>query len=380
MKVWSNLVLGPNMTSNMSGPYLVISRHDFRTPRKANMHFIAECLAELAETRFFSFGFSHLSRLKRDPRMSLWDHANQVETVRGVQTYLWRTPLHPVSLRRASLRGLERALFQAYVQCAPAIFKDWIRKSPVILIESGFPVIFIRLCAKLNPAAKLIYIASDGLRTIDCAQYIIDEFEAAAGRLHGLRVPSPLLFDEMPNRAAAYFVPHGLDADILGRAGPSPYPPGQHAVSVGSMLFDKGFFEIAAAAFPDVTFHVIGAGGEAAGLTAPNIKVYDEMKFHDTIPYLRHADFGVAPYNAERVAPYLVDTSMKLMQYGFLGLPAVCPTVVAGDKPGRFGYLPNDARSIANAIHNALTFGHFESQPALSWREVTDLILDPVRI
>ena len=380
MRVWSNSVHGPNMTSDMSGPYLVISRHDFRTPRKANMHFIAECLAERGETSFFSFGFSHLSRLKQDPRMSLWDLANKVENVRGVQTYLWRTPLHPVSLRQASLRGLETALFRAYIQRVPKIFKDWIRRSNVILIESGFPVIFIRLCADLNPSAKLIYIAYDGLRTIDCAQYIVDEFEATAGQLDGLRVPSPLLFDEMPNREAAYFVPHGLDADVLEHDGPSPYPAGRHAVSVGSMLFDKGFFEIAAQAFPDVTFHVIGAGSEAATLAAPNIRIYDEMKFQDTIPYLRHADFGVAPYNAGRVAPYLVDTSMKLMQYGYLGLPAVCPTVVAGDKPGRFGYLPGDAPSIASAIRSALDYGRFKGEPALSWREVTDRILDPVNV
>ena len=53
--------------------------------------------------------------------------------------------------------------------------------------------------------------------------------------------------------------------------------------------------EVAARAFPDVTFHVIGAGSEAAALAAPNIRIYDEMKLQDTIPYLHHADFGVAP-------------------------------------------------------------------------------------
>ena len=130
--------------------------------------------------------------------------------------------------------------------------------------------------------------------------------------------------------------------------------------------------EVAAKAFPDVTFHVIGAGSEAATLAAPNMRIYDEMKFQDTIPYLRHADFGVAPC--------LVDTWMKLIQYGYLGLPAVCPTVVAGDKPGRFGYLPGDTPSIASAMRSALDFGRFKGEPALSWREVTDRILDPVNV
>jgi len=362
---------------DMSGPFLVISRHDFRSPRKANMHFITECLAERGTTRFFSFGFSHLSRLKRDPRMTLWDRANVVETFNGVETYLWRTPLHPVNLRRPALQGVEAALFRAYVRLAPQVLKDWIRASSTILLESGFPVIFIRLCATLNPRARIIYIASDGLRTIDCAEFIVREFDQTAHLLHGLRLPSRRLYDEMPNPGAAYVVPHGLDPGLRTNAEPSPYGPGRHAVSVGSMLFDPSFFQIAAAAFPDVTFHVIGGGQAAAGLVAPNVRVLDEMRFADTVPYIRHADFGIAPYTADKVAPYLVDTSMKLMQYGFLGVPAVCPDVVAGDRPGRFGYRPGDGSSITAAVERALAFGHFEGSEALGWREVTDRILLP---
>ena len=341
------------------------------------MHFISECLAERGQTRFFSFGFSHLSRLKRDPRMSLWDRANVIETVNGVETYLWRTPLHPVSLRKPYLRPVEAALFRAYVRLAPRVLTDWIRASKVILLESGFPVIFIRLCATLNPDAKLIYIASDGLRTIDCADFIVREFDDAAELLHGIRLPSPRLLAEMPNKAASYIVPHGLDHGILDHVDPSPYPLGRHAVSVGSMLFDPSFFEAAAASFPEVMFHVIGGGRDAANLSAPNIRVYDEMRFVETVPYIRHADFGIAPYNAEKVAPYLTDTSMKLMQYGFLGVPAVCPDIVAGGKAGRFGYRPGDLDDIGRAIRGALAFGHFAGEPALSWREVTDRILYP---
>ena len=143
------------------------------------------------------------------------------------------------------------------------------------------------------------------------------------------------------------------------------------------MLFDPSFFEAAAASFPEVMFHVIGGGRDAANLSAPNIRVYDEMRFVETVPYIRHADFGIAPYNAEKVAPYLTDTSMKLMQYGFLGVPAVCPDIVAGGKAGRFGYRPGDLDDIGRAIRGALAFGHFAGEPALSWREVTDRILYP---
>jgi len=50
---------------------LIISGHDFRSPRKANIHFIAQELAKIASVRFLSVGFSNLSFIKGDPRLEL---------------------------------------------------------------------------------------------------------------------------------------------------------------------------------------------------------------------------------------------------------------------------------------------------------------------
>jgi 2-beta-glucuronyltransferase len=260
---------------------------------------------------------------------------------------------------------------------APKTFRRWIAESNTIIVESGFPVIFIRLCRALNPNARLLYNASDSLEAIDCARFISSEFAALAPTLDGIRLPSPRLKDEMPPNSPVFHVPHGIDKSIADYADPSPYSGGINAVSVGSMLFDAGFFEIAAAAFPEVTFHVIGGGVNAARLAAPNIVLYGEMPFLETIPYLRHANFGIAPYNGSRAARFLADTSMKLMQCGFLGVPAVCPRIVAGAHPGRFGYDPGNRQSIVLAIKYALAFGHFPSVPVLSWAEVTERILAP---
>ena len=295
------------------GPFLVISRHDFRSPRKANMHFIAEELARRGQVRFFSFGFSLLSHLKHDLRLSLWRRSNTIETVGRVECYLWRTPLHPVNLRLKQLAPVEALLFRCYRAMAPKIFRRWIAESKIIIIESGFPVIFIRLCRALNPRARLLYNASDGLRAIDCARFICSEFEALAPTLDGIRLPSPRLKDEMPPNSPVFHVPHGIDKSIADHTVPSPYSGGINAVSVGSMLFDAGFFEIAAAEFPEVTFHVIGGGLRAARLAAPNIALHGEMAFLSTIPFIRHANFGIAAYDGAKVAPFLADTSMKLM-------------------------------------------------------------------
>ena len=91
----------------------------------------------------------------------------------------------------------------------------------------------------------------------------------------------------------------------------------------------------------------------------------------------RHADIGIAPYRSESVPGYLADTSMKLIQYDFLAVPAVCPHSVTGDYASRFGYTPGDGVSVEQAITRALNAPREASRRHLSWSEVTDRILEP---
>ena len=356
--------------------FLMISGHDYRSPRKANVHFIMRELAKLGQARFFSLGFSRFSKIKKDPRLSLWDQANKAAIHEGVECYLWRSLLHPVNLHHPQLSFIEDLWFKTYTRRAPKILDQWIKEATTIIIESGMGIILFEKIKKLNPDAKVVYLVSDSLETIGCASFLIKELERQAANFDSIKLPSPKLASDFPAQANLIEVPHGLDADILQSNAPSPYREGTHLVSVGSMLFDASFFEIASAAFPDIAFHVIGAGQKAEALkTLPNVKVYDEMPFEDTLPYLKHAQAGIAPYEGDKVAPYLVDTSMKLMQFGALGLPAICPYVAAGNRPGRFGYEPGNKDSITAAINAALECGDFEREPVLSWEEVAQKIL-----
>ena len=122
---------------------------------------------------------------------------------------------------------------------------------------------------------------------------------------------------------------------------------------------------------------MIGAGRGAERSAAANIVVHDRMLFQDTIPYIAHADVGLAPYEEGPGEAYLADTSMKLMQYGFFGLPAVCPKPVVGGYAGRFGYVRGDQASVASALQAALQAGRLTPVCGLDWDEVTDGILDP---
>ena len=356
--------------------FLLISALDYRTPRKANLHFIADELVKRGTTRFFSLRYSMLSRYKADPRTCIDERANRKEIFNGAECFLWKTLIHPFNTRKKMLRPLENIFFNRYQSNPSAVLVEWMEEADVIFFESGSAPIFFDQACRINPNAKKVYIASDDLDTINVADYVRKCFERAAPNMTALCLPSRVLSPGMPETLNKYFVPHGIDHAIAAQADPSPYADGQHAVSVGSMLFDPSFFQIASRLFPDITFHIIGSGHVNQNY-AENVRVYDEMKYMDTLRYIKHADFGIAPYRSEAVPAYLADTSMKLMQYDFFGLPAVCPEPAVGSHLHRFGYQPGNTGSIEAAICAALSAPHTSSARHLSWAEVADRLLEP---
>ncbi|WP_323991546.1 polysaccharide biosynthesis protein GumK [Nguyenibacter sp. L1] len=356
---------------------LVISVHDYRSRRKASVHFITAEMAKRGKTRFFSVGLSRLSEHRGDTRADLAPRANRVEYVDGVECFLWRTSWHPFNMRRPALAPVEESLFWLYRRLIPRIPRQWLREADTVFIESGMAPVFIEDVRKLNPAARIIYLASDDLDVIDAAGTIKRRFRANFDSIDTVRLPSRLLQDGMPHNRTSYFIPHGIDRTIAQSDYPTPYGNRRSCVSVGSMLFDASFFTIASSLFPDIDFHVIGAGKAANGLSAGNIIVHEEMPFAQTLPYVQHAAFGVAPYLDRQTPRYLIDTSLKLRQFGIFGIPAVCPEFALGDQEGRYGYRPGVPETIRDAIDKALAHRAPIRPHMLGWDEVVDRIITP---
>jgi 2-beta-glucuronyltransferase len=362
--------------------YLMITGHDYRSKRKANVHFIARELALRGPTRMFSVAFSALSNLRgRDPRIGMEHMANTPEKHEGVECYLWRTLLHPFNPRLPILQRISPLAFDLYTASAPRILNEWANSSTVVLIESGPGVVFAERLRQASPKARMIYLASDDNKTINCDPYIDRAFGRAAHLFEFARIPSRQLSGAIPGLVPKFYIPHGVDPAVKKSGSERPYGPGEHAVSIGSMLFDAKFFATAVGLFPEIKFHVIGSGVPRSSLPA-EVAYYDEMTYSKTIPFIEHATFGVAPYrNAPRNAPspyYLGDTSMKLLQYQSFGLPAVCPQFAVGDgKRLRFGYTPGDSETIKAAINCARRAERGVSAKVLSWSEVTDRLLNP---
>lgn len=353
--------------------YLLLSAHDYRSPRKAGIHFVASELAKMGPTRFFSLRYSFLSRYKHDPRLSLDDQANKIVNHQGVDCYLWKTLIHPIRIR-----PFESLMYHLYSFGFNAVLRRWIKESDVIILESGVAPIFFDLIKKLNARAKILYRASDALDTIDAADYIRNTFARIAKEIDTIVMPSKALADSMPSTHNLAFIPQGIDHSVNEKANPSPYGEGIHAVSVGSMLFDPQFFILAGKRFPHIHFHIIGSCQPRHPEYGENISVYGEMPFDKTLPYIKHATLGIAPYASVNLPAYLRDTSLKLTQYEFFGLPAICPHFIAADYPTRFGYDIGDENSIAQAISRALNPAQpLTKRTVLDWAQVTERMLAP---
>jgi 2-beta-glucuronyltransferase len=362
----------------MQKSFLVLSAHDYRTPRKAGMHFITDELSKRGRTRFFSLRYSLLSHYTADPRLSLDEKANRIEEHLGVQCYLWKTVIHPFNTRRRWLRPLENMMYRWYRQGHNKVLRQWIKEAHVIMLESGVAPIFFDLIKRLNPNAKIVYRVSDALETINVADYVNKTFERIAADINTIVLISKALASTVPSHHNLAYVPQGIDHSIAEHADPSPYTQGIHAVSLGSMLFDPQFFVLASKQFPDIHFHVIGSEHPRHPDYGDKVTVYGEMPFAQTLPYIKHAQLGIAPYKSAQLPIYLRDTSLKLLQYDFFKLPAICPSFIAADYPNRFGYEIGDSDSIGRAIkqalnpHNAITV-----KTTLSWGDVVDRMLKP---
>jgi 2-beta-glucuronyltransferase len=358
--------------------FLVLSAHDFRSPRKAGIHFVTAELARRGLTRFFSLRYSLLSRYTDDPRLSLDDKANQVAVHQGVECYLWKTFIHPFNTRRPWLRPAENVMYRWYSRGRNRVLQQWIKEATTILMESGVAPVFYDLVKELNPNAKLVYRASDSLDAINVAEYVRQTFDRVAPDFNTIVLPSKALAETIPSTRNLAFIPQGIDHSMGQHNAPSPYPTGVHAVSVGSMLFDPTFFILAAKAFPDIHFHIIGSGHPRHSQYPANVTVYGEMPFEETVSYIKYASFGIAPYNNASLPNYLRDTSLKLIQYDFFNIPAVCPEFIAINYPTRFGYRIGDAESIKQAITQALNPQRpHNHRRVLNWGEVTERMLNP---
>ncbi|OIN85238.1 MAG: hypothetical protein AUJ12_10270 [Alphaproteobacteria bacterium CG1_02_46_17] len=355
---------------------LFITGHDPDAERKVDLHFMALHLCDSGhKVSFITLGSSLIGHvLGKSP---LVKNPNRWIAASRIKKMFWYPLIHPMKVRWEFLKPLTSFAFSFYPYFFP--LHELQKNGPfdVIVIESGAGLALVPRLKNLYPEARFIYSVSDRLSRLNVPD-IIYSFEQKALPLFDLiRVPSPLMISDYPDHAKVCYIPHGIERALFDKQYPSPYLSDKNAISIGDSLFDPQSISILAHHFPEWTFHLFG---ERARLDhkLPNVIEHGETRFEDIIPYICHADIGLALYKNAPDADYLSHSSLRMIQYSYCKLPIVTPHFSAHDRDHAFGYEIEDRDNLIHAFSNALHYG-CHSIPVTDiqdWKHVSSQIFE----
>lgn len=349
--------------------------------RKVSTHFLAEEWAKAGHTvHVATVGLSYLTLLKDKAlfqRLSETQKNRFVATAPGLHVSAYVPPLHPFSSGNPLLDLLNRPLFTLYGNAIPGYLKTQLAEADAVIFEPGTCLCFYDAVRRLNPKAVLIYIKRDWLTTIGAAPYLEETERRIYRSLDLLITPSSKIAETIPVGCRVEIVPQAINKDLFDADVGSPYPQGsRNAISVGNMLFDEDAVRAMAEAGPEVTFHVFGA--HFSGAKPGNVIEYGETPFNELIPYIKHADFGIAPYKMTADDVYLAETSLKFQQYAYCGLPVLTPDLIPDLRGNLIGYSLDNENDWSGKIEAALAMGKNDrfKDGILTWQQVAEKIVD----
>lgn len=334
----------------------LLTIHNATSSRKVDFHFWADVFAARGHNvDFITVGFSPFTFLKKYGRRYEGPFNRWVTIDFGARKFLWCPPFHPFTLGRRFLDNLTAPLFKFYPKFLPRILLDGIRDTDVFIIENGAGLMLLPELSRLCPEAKIIYSVCDRIETIGYHPVIVQAEKGALPRIDLVRVPAKVMVGDYPDHPNVRYIPHGLDKRLFDEPHKNPYMRGKNIVSVGDMLFDAGAIVVLARNFPDWTFHLFGKNATLPQ-SLPNVVAHGEKSFAYIVPYIQHADIGIAPYRPAPNVDYISQSSMKMMQYSYCRLPILAPVFAAAGRESVLFYEPSDEKSIIEAMRDAIDF------------------------
>jgi len=356
------------------------TRPFFPETRKVSTHFIAEELAAAGHSvHVVTVGMSYLTYLKDKAlfRQLTPDRKNRfTEMQPGLSVSAYAPVLHPFSSGRSLLNALNRPFFKLYGSIIPRYWKTPLAEADLIIFEPGSDLCFYEAVKRFNPKATLIYIQRDWLPSIGAAPILREIEQRMFETLDYVISPSSWILSSVPANCRTEIVPQAINKNLFDADVASPYPAGtRNAISVGNMLFDETAVRAMAQAAPDVTYHVFGARFSDA--VPANVVDHGERPFTELIPYMKHADFGIAPYKMTMDDVYLAETSLKFQQYAYCGLPVLTPDLIPDLRGNLIGYSLDNEQDWKGKIETALAMGQGEKfkEGILTWAEVAEKIV-----
>ncbi len=355
--------------------------------RKVSTHFIASEWARAGhDVHIATVGLSRLSRLKDKALLDQlavrqWNRFHEVKPGLSVSAYI--PPVHPFSSRKRVLNLLMGPVFRLYGNHIPRYLRTELAGADAVFFEPGTCLAFVPSVRKLNPAARLVYIKRDWLTTIGAGPYLQALEQEIYSDLDMVITPSSQIASVTSEHCRTEILPQAIDKSALDIDPPSPFAAGtRNAISIGNMLFDEDAVRSMAQADLSVTYHVFGA--RFKGDKPQNVVEHGERPFADLVPFLRHADFGVAPYAMRPEDIYLAETSLKFLQYAYCRLPVLAPDLIPDRRGNIVGYSLKGEADWPGRVAAAL---HMERKSKfrdgiMTWKEVAERIaglVAPVR-
>lgn len=344
--------------------------------RKTSMVFLAEALVRRGyRVHVVTVQLSWLSGLRRGSKLGTLRGVprNRWYAADGMRGFLWVPPVHPVGARRRLWQWVGAPLIAAYAALLPRAVVEPLQAAELVVIESCAAVALFRRIRRIARQARILYSMSDRLTVVGMHPGLERRLRADAAGYDLVRVPAAALLDDLPGARAA-LVRHGIDRRAFDRVSASPYSSGPNAVLIGDMMLDQPLLERLAGAFPDVRFHYFGRTPLAFPLRA-NLTAWGEQPFERLVPFVQHADVGLALYRRVPGLAYLAESSLKNLQYRYCGLPVVGPAFAMRGVPGALSYDPDCRESAADALRRALEKGRGPPEAVADWDEVAGELL-----
>jgi len=351
--------------------------HEATSPRKVDFHFWGDVFTRRGHhVDFVTVGFSPITALKSGgrhyrPPFNVW-----VDVGARLRKYLWRPPFHPFTLGHWVLNTMMSPLFSLYPNMMPESLLHGIVDADLFLVENGAGLMLVSKLAAKFPKAQFIYNVCDRIETLGYHPLILAAEKEALAHIDEIRVPAQVMVADYPAHPDVRYIPHGLDKSLFDAAHQNPYPDSKNVISVGDMLFDSAAIETMARAFPDWTFHLFGKKAYLKN-PLPNVLSHGEKPFDFIVPYILHADIGLAPYHPAPNADYLSQSSMKMIQYTYARLPIIAPHFAAAGRHHICAYDPSNKESIVGAMNAAAKFDRatIDTSQVMDWESTADALL-----
>ena len=354
--------------------------------RMTGMVYWAETLANMGwEIGMVTVQLSRLTELTNPSRFAAYppDAINRWRD-RGPNRrgFLWVPPIHPMRLPTRWLDPMTTFAARRYGASLPRAILDAAAEADLIVIESTAAVALFETLKRAAPRARFVYCASDRLVPNGMSPVLQDILDRTAPRYDLVRVPAFSMLDDFPPGTNVHQIAHGVDRAAFAARRETPYAPGTvNLVVAGDGAYDPLATRHIAEAVPHAMVHLFGRmSSDSLGRTA-NARFHGEVPFDALVPYLQHADVGLAPYEDRPNRNYFAESSLRQLQYRLCGLPIVLPTFAAPlPRPYHHLYDAHAPESAGIAARAALAANRVSADPegVLDWRQVIARMLELV--